>query len=209
MTSMIEQRVVGLIMAGGESRRLRPDKCWRQIAGVPMIVRVSQIVAPIVSETLVVGGTRAPTGTRLVPDESPGAGPLAAIATGMRATEAALYLVASCDIPLVTSELLRYLVDNVGDEDAVVPLAGDGRQPLCAVYARQCLPAINQALASGRRRADSFYGDVQVRWVGETELARFGSPERLFFNVNTPDDLVQAQQMIATQKGDSIPDGSR
>ncbi len=208
MTSISERRVVGLILAGGESRRLRPDKCWCEIAGVPMIVRVSQVVAPVVNETLVVGGTQAPTGTRLVPDDDLGAGPLAAIATGMRATEAALYLVVSCDIPLVTSALLRYLLDNADDGDAVVPIIAGGREPLCAVYARQCLPAINQALASGRRRVDSFFADVQVRWVGETELARFGSPERLFFNVNTPDDLVRAQQMLTINRGGSIADGT-
>ncbi len=199
--------MVGLILAGGESRRIKPDKCWQQVDGIPMIVWVLQAVTPIVDETLVVGGSQAPEGTQLVPDEDPGAGPLAAIATGMQAAPADLYLVVSCDIPLVTSDLLQYLVDNAGGGDAVVPVVAAGREPLCAVYARCCLPAIKQALASGRRRVDSFYGDVQVRWVDETELAQFGPQEWLFFNVNTPDDLTQAQQMIASRKGDSFPEG--
>jgi len=164
---------------------------------------------PVVDQVLVVGGSQAPEGTQLVPDEDPGAGPPAAIATGMQAAAADLYLVASCDIPLVTSDLLQYLVDSAGDGDAVVPVVAAGREPLCAVYARRCLPAIKRALASGRRRVDSFYGDVQVRWIGETELAQFGPPERLLFNVNTPDDLAQAQQMIASRKGDSFPEGPR
>lgn len=200
---MSEQHVIGLILAGGGSRRVKPDKCWQQVDGIPMIVRVLRAVAPVVDQTLVVGGSQAPKGTQLVPDEDPGAGPLAAIATGMRAAPAHLYLVASCDIPLVTSELLQYLVDNAGGGDAVVPVVAAGQEPLCAVYARHCLPAIKRALASGRHRVDSFYEDVQVRWVGETELSQFGSPERLFFNVNTPDDLAQVQQMIASRKGDS------
>ena len=182
---------------------MQPDKCWWQVDGIPMIVRVGRAGAPVVDEPLVGGGRQAPERTQLVPDEDPGAGPLAAIAAGMRAAPADLYLVASCDIPLVTSELLQYLVDNAGDGDAVVPVVAAGREPLCAVYARRCLPAINRALNSGQRRVDSFYGDVQVRWVGETELAKFGSPERLFFNVNTPDDLAQARQMIASRKDDS------
>ena len=186
---------------------MQPDKCWQQVDGIPMIARVVRAVAPVVDETLVVGGSRAPNGIQLVPDEDPGVGPLAAIATGMRAAPADLYLVASCDIPLVTSELLQYLVDNAGGGDAVVPVVAAGREPLCAVYARCCLPAIKRVLASGRRRVDSFYGDVQVRWVGETELSQFGSPERLFFNVNTPDDLAQVQQMIGGRKGASSPEG--
>ena len=204
---MSEQHVIGLILAGGGSRRVQPDKCWRQVDGIPMIGRGVRAVAPVVDETLVVGGSQAPERTQLVPDEDSGAGPLAAIAAGMRAAPADLYLVASCDIPLVTSELLQYLVDSAGDGDAVVPVVAAGREPLCAVYARRCLPAINRALASGRRRVDSFYGDVQVRWVGETELSQFGSPERLFFNVNTPDDLAQVQQMIGGRKCASSPEG--
>jgi len=162
-----------------------------------------------VDETLVVGGSQTPEGTQLVPDGDPGAGPLAAIATGMQAAPADLYLVASCDIPLVTSELLQYLVDSAGDGDAVVPVVAAGREPLCAVYARSCLPAIKRALASDRRRVDSFYGDVQVRWIGETELAQFGSPAQLFFNVNTPDDLAQAEQMIGSRRGHSSPEWCR
>ncbi len=209
MTAMSKPHTIGLILSGGESRRVQPDKCWQQVDGIPMIVRVLRAVAPVVDETIVVGGSQAPDGTQLVPDEDPGAGPLAAIATGMRTAPADLYLVVSCDIPLVTSELLQYLVDNAGGGDAVVPVVAAGREPLCAVYARRCLPAINRALASGRRRADSFYGNVQVRWVSEIELAQFGPPERLFFNVNTPDALAQAQQMIASRKSDSFPEGPR
>jgi len=201
---MNEQHIVGLILAGGESSRLS-GKCWRQISGVPMVVRVSQAIAPVVGETLIIGGTRAPTGTRLVPDEQPGAGPLAAIAAGMGAARADVYLVTSCDIPLVTSELLQYLVDAAGGVDAVVPTVADRSQPLCAVYARGCLLAIGQALSSGRRRVDSFFADVQVRRIAEAELARFGSPERLFFNVNTPHDLAQAQQMIAIANSADSP----
>ena len=201
---MNEQHIVGLILAGGESSRLN-DKCWRQVSGVPMVVRISQALAPVVGETLIIGGTRAPTGTRLVPDEQPGAGPLAAISAGMGAARADVYLVTSCDIPLVTSELLQYLVDAAGGVDAVIPSVAGRDEPLCAVYARRCLSAINQALSSGRRRVDSFFADVQVRRITAAELARFGSPERPFFNVNTPDDLAQAQQMIATTNSDDSP----
>jgi len=203
MVAMNEQHTVGLILAGGESSRLN-DKCWQSVGGVPMITRVLQAVAPVTDQVLVVGGDQAPNGIQSVPDEQPGTGPLAAIATGMRAAAADLYLVASCDIPFITTELLQYLVDAARGVDAVVPTVADRDQPLCAVYARGCLPAIGQALSSGRRRVDSFFADVQVRRIAEAELAQFGSPERLFFNVNTPHDLAQAQQMIVATNSDNL-----
>ena len=203
MVAMSEQHTVGLILAGGGSSRLNA-KCWQPVGGVPMITRVLQAVAPVADRVLVVGGGQALNGTQLVPDEQPGAGPLAAIATGMRAAAADLYLVASCDIPFVTTELLQYLVAAARGVDAVVPTVTDRNQPLCAVYAQGCLPAIGQALSSGRRRMDSFFADVQVRRIAEAELAQFGSPEQLFFNVNTPDDLALAQRMIVATNSDDL-----
>ena len=183
---------------------MKPDKCWRQVGGVPMIARVARAVASVVDQTLIVGGSQTPEGIQLVADTDPGAGPLVAIATGMRATEADLYLVVACDIPLVTSELLQYLMDSAAGVDAVVPMVAGFYEPLCAMYARQCLPAINQALASGRRRADSFLPEVQVRRIMEAELAQFGPPKDLLLNVNTPEELARVEQVIVTMK----PDGS-
>ncbi len=183
---------------------MKIDKCWRQVDGIPMIARVLQAVAPVVDQTFIVGGSQTPEGIQLVHDTDPGAGPLAAIATGMRATEADLYLIVACDIPLVTSELLQYIVDSAAGVDAVVPMVAGFYEPLCAMYARQCLPAINQALASGRRRADSFFPQVQVRRIMEAELSQFGPPKDLLLNVNTPEELARVEQLIVTMK----PDGS-
>ncbi len=34
--------------------------------------------------------------------------------------------------------------------------------------------------------------------VPEAEIARFGDPERLLFNVNTPADLARAEELLGT-----------
>ncbi len=195
---MSDQRTVGLILAGSHSRRLGPDKCWLAVGGVPMIVRVCQAVARVVDDILVVGGDRGPSGIDLVADERAMAGPLAAIATGMHKVPADAYLVVSCDVPFVSSELLACLVDALVGADAVVPVVSGRDQPLCAAYSSACLAAIEQALARGQRRVDSFFEQVGLRRIPEKELRQFGSPDRLLLNVNTPEDLARARQLAET-----------
>ena len=192
---MSDAAIVGLVLAGGQSRRLRREKSWRKVGGVPMIERVLAAVAAVVGEVIVVGGERAPAGARLVADDSPGAGPLAAIYTGMKAASADVYLVAACDMPFVTSELLRHLLVASRGFDAVVPVVGGRDQPLCAAYTHACLPAIVEALATGGGRVADFFPKVRLRRLDEAAVEQFGPPEVLFFNVNTPEELTRAQQI--------------
>ena len=197
---MAESRIAGLVLAGGEGRRLSPDKGWREVQGVPIISRVLAAVASVADETFVVGSATLPPDAqvRVVPDEMPGAGPLAAIYTGMKAISADYYLVVAWDMPFLTAGLLRYLVAACGGFDALVPVVGGREQPLCAVYARSCLRAISDALAQGCRRVADFYPRVHLWRLAEEEVAHFGRPEVLFFNVNTPEDLELARRMAAS-----------
>ena len=193
------EHTVGLILAGGEGRRLEPGKGWLTVGGVPIITRVLTALAPVADEIVVVGGVRVPQGTRAVPDDSPGAGPLAAICTGMNATPGDRYLVVACDMPFVTSSLFRLLLAACPDADAVVPVVGGRDQPLCAAYARGCLGAITETLAAGGTRVADFYARIRLYRLPETALAGIGPPAILFANVNTAEDLALAEKIALDQ----------
>jgi molybdopterin-guanine dinucleotide biosynthesis protein A len=68
-------------------------------------------------------------------------------------------------------------------------------QPLLARYERSLLPALERAL----QREEPLTRTVEAlrpRLIGEKELARFGDPRRLLFNVNDPDDLRRAEALL-------------
>ncbi len=190
-------RIAGLILAGGQGRRLTREKGWCTVGDVPIVQRVRDALAPVVQELLLVGDAQLPPDwpLRRVPDETPGAGPLAAMLTGMKAAVADVYLIVAWDMPFVTAELLRYLVAECRDADAVVPHIGGRDQPLCAAYAASCRPVTGQCVADGLRRADAFLPRVTVKRPTDTELSQFGDPHRLFLNVNTPEDLSLAEEL--------------
>ncbi len=65
-----------------------------------------------------------------------------------------------------------------------------------AVYARSCLPAIENALEAGEKRVVSFYPDVRVRTVDDDVLKTLDPDGRSFFNLNTPEDFARAEEFI-------------
>lgn len=203
---MMERRVAGLLLAGGAGRRLGCDKAECLVGGHSLLDRALSALRPVADELIIVGGEHVRPDTRHVADERPGAGPLAAICTGMEAAAAGVYLVVACDMPFLNPGLLRGLLDACEGCDVVVPVVGGQDHPLCAAYARTCLAAIREALQAGERKMSSFFGQVLVRRIRRVEIARYGSPEMLLMNVNTPEDLAHAEQMVA-EHGGSVPHG--
>ncbi|HXE84022.1 MAG TPA: molybdenum cofactor guanylyltransferase [Gemmatimonadales bacterium] len=131
-------------------------------------------------------------------DARPGLGTLGGIYTAVTAAPGPVLCVA-WDMPFVPEALLRVLCDRMatGSYDAVLPESSGrrGLEPLCAVYGPACAPAIARRLDQGDLMAISFHADVRVGIVPLAEVRRFGDPDELFFNVNTPDDLARAEAL--------------
>lgn len=197
---MSAPRVAGIILAGGQGRRLGQPKEWLEVGGIPMILRVSRVLAQVAEPVLVVGGQRAPEGLRLVPDAAL-AGPLRALHLGMIATEAQAYLAVACDMPFLHRGALQLLVDRAGEAEVVLPVIGGRDQPLCALYARACLPALAQVLEAGETRMAALLDRARVLRLQESDFSAVGPPETLFMNVNTPEDLARAQDLAGRKAG--------
>lgn len=119
---------VGIILAGGRSRRMGTDKALLEIDGETLLARTTRVVATVVPEVLIVGRTSLPpelTGTPAVLDAYGEAGPLGGIATGLAHSGAERVLVVACDLPYLQVEVLRFLVSPAFGYDAVVPILSD------------------------------------------------------------------------------------
>jgi len=128
-------------------------------------------------------------------DRTPGLGAIGGIETALRwAMEMGRpgALCVACDMPFVSPALLREIATRAGsgDADAVVPESGGRRgfEPLCAWYSAACLPAVERALASGDRSLAALVDAVRAERIPLADVRRFGEPDVIFLNVNTPDD---------------------
>lgn len=189
------------IQAGGGSQRTGSDKALMPLAGKPLIEHLLSRVNDLGDDILVT--TNQPhdyafLGVRLVSDPVPDLGALHGLHTALDAARGRSVLVLACDMPFVSRPLLEHLVSLASQADVVVPHHEVGYEPLHAIYEKQaCLPAIEAALAAGENRLISFYPMVHVLPVAGNDLSRLDPRGLSFFNVNTLDDLAQAERIIS------------
>jgi molybdopterin-guanine dinucleotide biosynthesis protein A len=191
--------VVGLALAGGESRRMGRDKAFLPWAGEDLLGHTLARLRAVVSEVRIVSGPEARHAERGVPvDTDAGTGALAGVLAGLSAARGRAGLVLAVDLPLVPSALLARLLERAHGVDAVVPISPRGEEPLCALYGPACLEPIRRRTERGDLRMTAFWPDVRVRRLEPGEIADLGDPELLFLNVNTPPDFERARAASAS-----------
>ncbi len=93
--------------------------------------------------------------------------------------------------------LLRYMIDLSPSFDAVIPRIGDRKEPLHAVYAKNCMVPMRRLMLDGELRIADLPGFVNARYVEQEERDRFDPEHPTFFNVNTEEDLERARALAS------------
>ncbi len=170
-----------ILLAGGDSTRMGRDKTMLPIDGQPMIKHVYEQLQPHFSQTLVSSSNASLhdfLGATVIADDVAGRGPLAGIASALKASTSNVNFVMACDMPEIDAGLIRTMLRQVGDYDAVVPKVGPQMyEPLFAVYKKSALPAIEQVLQSGSNRVIDCFDRCRVKYID--------LPGRQFSNINT------------------------
>ncbi len=194
-------KVTGVIQAGGRSTRMggRP-KALLELGGRRIIERVVDAVAPSVSDLIIVTNTPelyAFLGLSMVADVYPDGGSLGGIYSGLKAAAGEAAFTVACDMPFLHPEVVRLVVERAESGDVVIPRVGGQLETLHAAYAKSCLPHIEERLVAGRLKIVEFFERVRVVEIPEAEIARFRDPAIVFMNVNTPDELAKAREIVA------------
>ncbi|MEY3162420.1 MAG: putative molybdopterin-guanine dinucleotide biosynthesis protein [Planctomycetota bacterium] len=136
-----------------------------------------------------------------VADETPGSGPLGAIATGMEAllgsgnaSPADAVFVTGCDHPYLTGESVSWLANQLGDAQLAIPRADGHLQALCAVYRLDTLPVIRQMLKEGIDTPRSLAERVRTNFVDEAKLRSFDPAMQFWKSVNTPEEFAALEK---------------
>ena len=178
-------RVAGFVLAGGRSSRMGRDKALLRHWGVPLVVRTAAAVMEAAGSVTILGD---PTvyghfGWPALPDAAPGLGPMGGLLTALEHTRSEWNLLVACDMPEVSPDLLRELLQKTSRARGrcVAPVLEGGFEPLCAVYKRSALPEVRAAIAAGRLAMRDLLPLLNVVPVAGLDAA-------CFRNVNTPED---------------------
>ena len=198
--------VVGVALAGGASRRMGRDKAALLIGGEPLLLRAVARLRLALAEVIVVGAPAlAPLvpETRIVADAWPGRGPLGALATALRATEAEWVFLVACDMPFTQPALIREIarVALSSPDTEVVALHGvRGVEPLHAAYRRSCLPLALERLAGDDVSLRGLLTVARVRELAPEVVQRLDPAGRSAFNANTPEEWERALRLAAEEQ---------
>ncbi len=192
----------GFVLAGGRSSRMGNDKALLQYAGQPLIVHAVNLLRSAGLEAHIVGArpdlaAYAP----VIEDLHPDCGPLGGIEAALAASTSEWNVFLPVDLPLLPSAFVRYLMERalITGSAATIPTLAGRPEPLCAVYRRDLLPAIQAALESGNYKVmrcmqDAAAAEIDLFGVEAVAAARYDWPldPRLhlwFQNLNTPADM--------------------
>ena len=196
--------IAGAILAGGNNLRMKGrNKSFLKINGTPLIQKTISLFKKLFEEIIIVTNcppdyVRYEKDALIVTDILKNKGPLGGIHAGLtRATKKRVFF-AACDMPFLDEGLIKRILDVSEDsEDCVVipcvkrfpspfksPHRQTGLQPLCAVYPKKALPAIEKALSEGRLAIRDFLKGFPCKLVNVNS-----NQARAFYNINTPEEL--------------------
>ncbi len=189
--------LTAFILAGGKSTRMGADKAFVVLDGQTLLARALNVARSITPNVRIVGDRQkfaafAPT----VEDIFPNCGPLGGIHAALSSSETDLNLILAVDAPFVSPALLHYLLKRASNSAALVTVthAGEGYQPLCAIYRHAFANAAEKALQAGHYKIDTLFSPTATQTITEKELETAGFSSNHFRNLNTPKELSEASE---------------
>jgi molybdopterin-guanine dinucleotide biosynthesis protein A len=190
--------VLGVILAGGASRRYGSDKALATLNGVPLLQWVVTRVQPQVDRLAISGTGRRGFPFPVIADTVQDAGPLSALCSALDwAEQAGLPLVAtfSCDTPFIPSGIVGDLRAALKDCDCAVAGRAGAMHPTFALWNIQARKKIETAFSIGVRGLHDAISYVNSALV-DFSAVHHGPGGDPFFNINSPDDMAVAQAWL-------------
>ncbi len=195
-------RAIGLILAGGVSKRFGGDKPLALVAGEPMIKKVAKAMYEAVGDVYLSVNT-AERGDQLFNATKPyisgyivdefKAGPLSGILTAANQIAADFFITVSADVPFIKSTSLKALLDSLTDSnsDAASIIWANGRvETLIQAVSRKSILNYGQKFLSLRidflRPSDILRSANKLLLVHASAITQ--DPIE-FANINTVEDL--------------------
>jgi molybdenum cofactor guanylyltransferase len=188
------------VLAGGRSSRMGRDKALLVLGQQNLLELTLDETSALATRPVIIGDrSKYAQYGEVIEDVIPGCGPLSGIHAALCTSQSELNLILSVDMPLMTTEFLRWLLQLAlaSDATAIVPQAEGRNQPLCAVYRRAAREVVEHALRAGEYKVDRLFMLLPTRFVAESEWVSAGFSPGIFRNINTPEEYEAVAGVVA------------
>ena len=148
--------ITGIILSGGRSFRMGENKSLLKIGDKPVIEHVTDLMKSLFTKVILI--TNDPDEYKFLKLEMYAdifirMGPLAGIHSGLTHSWTIKNFIISCDIPLMTAEMIKYLVEFKTDKPITIAKADGFIQQLCGAYDKKCLPNAEEILFNQKKES--------------------------------------------------------
>ncbi|NJD22740.1 MAG: molybdenum cofactor guanylyltransferase [Melioribacter sp.] len=195
----IYSNITGVILSGGESKRMGYEKSLLKIGDKTVIRIIAELMAEIFRKVVVSANEPEKynfLNLPIIPDTHNNIGPLAGIYSGLVNSTTEKNFFISCDLPMMKEETIRYIINYQTEKKIAVPFFNEQTQYLCGIYSKSIIRNIEDLIGNYRNNT----GNNLKKVVGIKNLIEIVGAERIqdatfrffnddvFFNMNTPED---------------------
>jgi molybdopterin-guanine dinucleotide biosynthesis protein A len=186
-----EPKITGIILAGGESRRMGTLKPLVVYRGKPLITWIYDVLSTLCGDMIIIAnsGDFSHLAASVYPDNFPGNGPAAGIESGLSHCTSELALIASCDTPNLPAALFAHLLRNHNGFDISLASHDDIQETLIGVYSRSVHAVFREEILSCNPRPLQIIRKCNWHAVHVDSGQDFYRRD-LFLNLNSPEDLI-------------------
>ena len=195
----------GVILAGGLATRYGGEnKAFLKVGGVQILDRLFDLFSELFDEIILV--TNRPRDflewdALIVTDVFPVRSSLTGIHAGLFYARHPFAFFSACDTPFLKREIIETVLSEIEPgADLVLPRTSAGFEPLCAAYSRRCLKPAEDHLRANKFKIHLALKGCRIKTIPEDRLREKDPDLVSFFNVNTPQDLARAEQMLSAGK---------
>ncbi|MBZ0200639.1 MAG: molybdenum cofactor guanylyltransferase [Ignavibacteriaceae bacterium] len=185
--------ITGIILAGGKSSRMGVNKSFLKIGEKTIIEHITKLMKSIFNEVIIITNTVEEYAYLQFPmyeDIYKGKGPMGGIHSGLINSKTEKNFVISCDVPLMTKEMIEFIVEYESDKSVKFCEAAGYHQPMAGYYTKTILTELEITITSNNKNIEKpfhhFLMKINSEIIHPQKLSFY--KDEIFFNVNEPKD---------------------
>ena len=187
--------ITGIILCGGKSSRMQTNKALLKLGDKTVIEIVTAKLKSIFNEVLISANDSKQYDFLNLPvvyDIFIGKGPLAGIHSALKYSSTKNNFIISCDIPLISIELIKYLINLNSEKSILLPKSNGRIQQLCGIYSKSVIYEIENIFKLSEKDKNikgSVYELLErasIEFIDVDELNFYN--KNIFLNMNSPED---------------------
>jgi len=194
--------ITAIILSGGKSSRMGTNKSLLRIRDKTVIERMHDLLQSMFKDVILITNEPDDYNFLDIPiyeDFFRHRGPLAGIHSGLKHSKTNINFIISCDLPLMTKEMINYLIEYKTNKLITVAKADGFIQQLAGKYSKECLSPSEKILKEGienenrdavqKKRKCNVLSLIDL--VGAEIISAESLPfynEDLYFNMNKTED---------------------